>query len=342
MTLAPGTSGVPAADLVQTQMMRWFVAPSLAKLRSEVDARWPGRSRASDGTIGDPNHQRSVNDHNPVGHPAGPAFGTTGAVHALDITANGVDTARILDAVIGDSRVWYVIYNGRIWSRTYGWASRPQAGDPHRSHIHISLRSETQASAVAAEEDTRTWFVPPPASTRPNLSPAEIRSLQRALIARGYSIPAGPTGFYGAQTTAAVAAFQRDQGWTGSDADGVAGAETLRRLGITDRATGTGGSRGTSARTPAAPARKPAPAPTAKPKAPAAPAGYAPGTRGPQIKRMQQALIRRGFAIPNGATGFFGIQTKRAVWAFQKAQGWKGSQADGIPGKVTLRRLGLL
>lgn len=345
-SVARATAGAPAAGAVRaSHVTPWFVSPSLAKLRSEIDARWPGRSRASDGTIGDPNHQRSVNDHNPVGHPRGPINGTPGAVHAMDITASGVNTAAILDAVIGDSRVWYVIYNGRIWSRTYGWVSQPQAGDPHRSHIHISLRSEDQATAVAAERDTRAWFVARSTASRPNLSAADTRVLQRALIARGYSIPAGPTGTYGPQTTAAVAAFQRDQGWSGSDADGIAGPETLRRLGITARAT-SGGSRGTSARTPAAPApakqpaRKPAPKPA--PKASVAPEGYAPGTTGPQIKRMQLALIKRGFAIPSGATGFFGMQTKRAIWTFQRAQGWKGSQADGIPGKVTLRRLGLI
>jgi LysM repeat protein len=57
-----------------------------------------------------------------------------------------------------------------------------------------------------------------------------VRNLQRRLLDLGYSIPAGPTGNYFAQTKAAVAAFQRRQGWSGSGADGYPGPETMKRL----------------------------------------------------------------------------------------------------------------
>jgi peptidoglycan hydrolase-like protein with peptidoglycan-binding domain len=56
---------------------------------------------------------------------------------------------------------------------------------------------------------------------------------------------------------------------------------------------------------------------------------------------LQQALIAQGFAIPAGATGYYGTRTTAAVKKFQKAQGWTGSAADGIPGSGTLKRLGL-
>ncbi|MET7293118.1 N-acetylmuramoyl-L-alanine amidase [Streptomyces griseoloalbus] len=62
---------------------------------------------------------------------------------------------------------------------------------------------------------------------------ADVADLQRSLIERGEEIPAGVTGYYGDQTRAAVASFQRKQGWTGSDADGIPGIETCRRLGLT-------------------------------------------------------------------------------------------------------------
>jgi peptidoglycan hydrolase-like protein with peptidoglycan-binding domain len=39
------------------------------------------------------------------------------------------------------------------------------------------------------------------------------------------------------------------------------------------------------------------------------------------IKAFQEALIRRGYSIPAGATGFYGDQTKNACAAFQRAQG---------------------
>lgn len=59
-----------------------------------------------------------------------------------------------------------------------------------------------------------------------------VWNLQSALLARGYSIPDGPTDFYGDQTVAATAQCQRDQGFTGADADGIAGKTTIGYLGL--------------------------------------------------------------------------------------------------------------
>ncbi len=324
-------------------LIPWYAAPSLVTLRKEVDARWPGRSRASDGVIGDARHAAGSNSHNPVGSGGGPQVGTRGAVHAMDITASGINVSALLSAVVGDPRVWYVIHDGRIWSRTTGWASTAHSGDPHTTHIHVNLREDSQAAAVAAENDTRSWFdtgstasaflTGPSASS---LTTAQTRRLQRALISQGYSIPAGATGKYGAQTTAAVAAFQRAQGWSGGQADGLAGPETLRRLGVT-AATGSSGSRGASAgatqvRTVKKPASAPKPAATGRSWDP---------EDGRLVYDLQGALIARGYSIPAGPTGYFGTRTKQAVKEFQKSLGFTGDQADGIPGSMTLRRLGL-
>ncbi len=318
-----------STDVSALAVIQWHTAPSLVKLRSEINARWPNRSRSSDGTIGDARHAQTTNSHNPVGTATGPSNGTRGAVHAMDITASGIDVNAVLAAVIGDSRVWYVIHAGKIWSRTYGWAQRTQYGDPHNSHIHINLREDSQAAAVAAETSTRSWFAgktssSPAYQATPSiaLSKAQVVTLQKALIKRGFAIPAGPTGYYGPQTTKAVAAYQRSQGWTGSDADGIAGRETLRRLGVTTTTTVP-----TSNVTPKDPS---ASTTTGTPKLSKA-----------KTKKLQKALIKRGFAIPAGATGYYGPQTKRAVKAFQRSQGWRGSDADGIAGPQTLRRLGV-
>ena len=59
-----------------------------------------------------------------------------------------------------------------------------------------------------------------------------VYDLQNALIAKGYSIPAGPTGYFGTRTKQAVAQFQRSLGFSGDQADGIPGPQTLRRLGL--------------------------------------------------------------------------------------------------------------
>jgi peptidoglycan hydrolase-like protein with peptidoglycan-binding domain len=158
-----------------------------------------------------------------------------------------------------------------------------------------------------------------------------VRALQQRLIARGFAIPAGPTGYYGAQTAGAVAAFQRSQGWSGSEADGAVGPETLKRLGLSFGAS------------PAASVST-APAKVSAPKSPGTSQVTPPSTRllsKKKTKKLQRALIRRGFRIPSGPTGKYGIETTRAVAAYQRSQGWSGSNADGIAGATTLRRLGV-
>ena len=325
-TAAPATTAVsaPTASSYSTPVL----AASLQQLRQEVNARWPSRSRASDGWLGDALHQRSKSQHNPVGHRNGPTNGTPGAVHALDITSSGVDPLGLIGAVLGDSRVWYIIYNRTIWSRNYDWQPRPYFGSPHTTHVHISLRSESQRAALNAERSTKPWLGKLGSSTA-SMTPTQVKALQGALIARGFRIPAGATGFFGSQTKAAVAAFQRSQGWSGSGADGVPGSLTLARLGLS---AGSGPKATLALVKPKASA----------PSTPASSSGsYVPGARGAHIKALQQALIKRGMKIPSGATGFYGNETTRAVAAFQRSQGWSGSGADGVPGAVTLARLGL-
>ena len=336
----------PSAALRASALFAWHLAPSLSGLRTEINTRWPGRDRSSDGAIGDLRHQRTTNSHNPAGHPGGPALGTRGAVHALDITANGIDVDAVLRAVVGDPRVWYVIHDGTIWSRTYGWAARNYGGDPHTTHIHINLREDSQSAAVAAETDTRPWLargggrgtVASVGRSTPSLAPgltvSATKDLQRALIKAGYRIPSGPTGWYGPETTAAVAAFQRAQGWRGSGADGIAGSQTLRRLGVALAGDSSSARSDTSASASSTKAPKAATSPVV--------AGtLSPGTASRDVYLMQQALIAQGYAIPAGATGYYGSRTTAAVKKFQRAQGWSDKACDGIPGRTTLRLLGL-
>jgi peptidoglycan hydrolase-like protein with peptidoglycan-binding domain len=349
---APPSAGQPIVTLgiawtapaaAPAKLRTWHLAPSLVQLRAEIDARWPGRSRASDGSIGDARHSRTRNSHNPVGTKHGPRNGTRGAVHALDITASGIDTGVVLAALIGDPRVWYVIYDGRIWSRTTGWAPRRQVGDPHTTHIHVSLRDGTRAVARAAERDTSRWLSARSAtrgSRAANLTTAATHRLQRALIRRGYRIPSGATGWYGPETTKAVRAYQRDQGWSGAGADGIAGSTTLRRLGVTTGASSASKAAARKAARKAAAKRAAAKKAAAK-RAAAKRAASKQATAKRATQGLQRALIRRGYRIPSGPTGWYGPETTKAVRAYQRDQGWSGAGADGIAGSMTLRRLGV-
>lgn len=124
------------------------LAPSLVALRNEVNARWPRRDRTSDGWIGDASHSSRVSDHNPD---------ERGMVHAIDVDVDGINVGELLKATIGDPRVWYVIHNRTIYSRTHGFKPRRYTGsNPHTAHAHVSIRYSS-----AAETDTRSWFTAP-------------------------------------------------------------------------------------------------------------------------------------------------------------------------------------
>lgn len=84
---------------------------------------------------------------------------------------------------------------------------------------------------------------------------------------------------------------------------------------------------------PAAPPAKPA-APPAKPASPVR--LLKKGSRGPDVKKMQQALIKYSFLPANGADGIFGKNTLKGVIGFQRA---KGLAPDGIVGPATRRAL---
>jgi len=63
----------------------------------------------------------------------------------------------------------------------------------------------------------------------------DVRVVERKLTELGYSKDDHKIlidGHWGDHVTAALRAFQRDQGWTGSDADGMPGPVTMERLGL--------------------------------------------------------------------------------------------------------------
>ena len=154
-------------------MADWTTVACLLTLRAEFDRVSPHRDRGADGTIGDSAHTSS-SDHTPDedssvlrDHDAD----SKNEVHALDIDSSGPwpvpgwFNATILALVEREradyespttvGRLQYVIWNGRIASRSWGWTWRDYNGaDPHTNHAHFSARYVT-----AAEADTRPWGV---------------------------------------------------------------------------------------------------------------------------------------------------------------------------------------
>lgn len=221
--------------------MSWRVAKSLMDLRGEIDARWPKRDRATDGSIGNPAHAAVKSDHNP---------NSAGVVRAVDIDSDGIPAGWLANHVrkrgeAGDGRLTpggYVIFNHRIASDVGGWAWRDYTGsNPHTSHLHVSC-----TTSASGYDDGGSWGVskadvPPskPATpsglprfrrgsralklTKPFMSGTDVRYLQRRLSLK-------PDGDFGPDTEAAVKGWQTAKG---IEADGEVGPETWASLRVT-------------------------------------------------------------------------------------------------------------
>jgi hypothetical protein len=145
----------PSAPQPPAAAQSWRVAKSLARLKAQVDAKHPGRSKASDGTIGDAAHRSRSSDHNPHIDDGG-----VGVVSAMDITHDPAhcDAGALVNSLVEsrDPRIKYIIYNGRIISsKVQPWVWRPYTGaNAHAHHCHISVMAEKEAY-----DDERDWAV---------------------------------------------------------------------------------------------------------------------------------------------------------------------------------------
>ncbi len=221
-------------------MASWRVAASLLALRDQVNLAWPGRSRASDGTIGDARHRSRDSDHNPWIED-----GAVGVVSALDLThdrAGGCDMEKVVEAVRAsrDRRIKYIIWNRRICSSSAvgnatAWAWRAYGGsNPHDKHAHFSVKA-----SKALYDNPDPWSIGARATVSDPLSPeiatrpvlrrdsrsAAVSELQTLLRRHGHDITVD--GRFGAATEAAVIAFQTALGLV---PDGVVGQKTWAAL----------------------------------------------------------------------------------------------------------------
>jgi len=87
---------------------------------------------------------------------------------------------------------------------------------PAKAATQAELEAQIQAlmSQIASMNGGATTGAAFTADMTIGASGAEVTRLQNWLISKGYSIPAGATGYFGAQTAAAVAAYQTAKGIT--------------------------------------------------------------------------------------------------------------------------------
>ncbi|WP_199550342.1 peptidoglycan-binding protein [Streptomyces sp. N35] len=154
-----------------------------------------------------------------------------------------------------------------------------------------------------------------------------VTQLGQMLISRGaknyYSV--GPSSRWGDADRRATQAFQRAQGWTGRMADGIPGAATWDYL-VNGKGRNIGA--GTSGGGPHA---------VTFPGA----ATFRPGRSSAYVEQLGKQLVKRGFGkyYTQGPGPRWSESDRRNVEAFQRAQGWRGVDADGYPGPETWRRL---
>ncbi len=171
-------------------MSAWMLVACLVSLRRDINALAPGRDKRTDGAVADAAHSQT-SDHAPdEDSPAlrGKDADRVNEVHAIDVDASGPWPAgwsmeRIVQTIVtrhrsgADVRLQNIIFNRRIWSRSWGWTARAYHGaSPHTEHAHFSARYTT-----AQENDTSPWGLAPtqPVSEEDIMTKAEFLALLR-------------------------------------------------------------------------------------------------------------------------------------------------------------------
>ncbi|QOV40129.1 peptidoglycan-binding domain-containing protein [Streptomyces ferrugineus] len=149
----------------------------------------------------------------------------------------------------------------------------------------------------------------------------QVTKVGQALVRKGFSrhYTSGPGPTWTDADTLNYQDFQESLGYSGTAADGVPGKTSLKKL------LGTLPSKVTAKPTPPFPGR----------------GKFGPGKSNASVTLLGQQLVRKGFGrfYTQGPGPRWSDADRKNVEAFQRAQGWTGSDADGIPGPETWKRL---
>ncbi len=198
------------------------------------------------------------------------------------------------------------------------------------SDKYIPYRYKGLGGITTTPGSSATEAFPGAALFGPGKNNKHVTDLGTMLVARGGKrfYTEGPGPRWGEADRRATQAFQRAQGWRGAEADGLPGAHTWRLLaggqGRNIPAAGTAGPGG-SVTAPAFPGR----------------GHFRPGQSSAYVTQLGKQLVKRGFGkhYTTGPGPRWTEADRRNVEAFQRAQGWRGAEADGYPGPHTWSKL---
>ncbi|MFE6745900.1 peptidoglycan-binding protein [Kitasatospora purpeofusca] len=216
------------------------------------------------------------------------------------------------------------------WETAAGWYA----------HGHVPENDHTDPGSWPAFGNTPTTPTEPtneppqPARYRTTINGLEygygahgdqVTAVGEALVRAGYGghYQQGPGPDWTDADTLNYRAYQQGLGYTGADADGVPGETSLRQLlGYLP------GTRTVSLAHVVAAARTD----------PGAEQGHQ--TYGSEARIVEQALADEGLLDGQWVDGSFGTRTLNAYAAWQRRLGYAGRDADGVPGRSSLVRLG--
>jgi hypothetical protein len=247
---------VPSDDVPRSAVRPWRNCNASMRFVEALNAKYPNRDKASDGTIGDAAHATRASDHNPW-----VIVGAYGVVRARDVDKDGVDAAWIVEQLrlmgrAGDPRLTgggYIIFNRRITKPDFSGWSVYTGSNPHDKHFHVSFSKNT-----AGFDSNATWSfllstpapapAPAPAPVpsaslpvhatgsrvlsleSPTMRGTDVAKLQSTLNRWYPSLP--PLLVDGDLGPATVARIRYFQGKAGLVVDGEVGPATWRKLGF--------------------------------------------------------------------------------------------------------------